>query len=170
MKDLNSPERNAHRPTNCIARTAARDSLQGPHALITRRGLLLSIACIALVPRVRAAAEEQQPSVSDMEHALAPAIIVNSPRTSSPITGPVRIDVEFVPAGKVPIDPGSFKVSYGMLGIDITDRVRRYATVTAQGIMADLPSLPKGRHTFEIQISDVLKRSAHIRLRCEVAG
>src|SRR5262249_50549171 len=111
-----------------------------------------------------------QASVSDADRSLAPAIVVNSPRTSSPITGPVRIDVAFVPAANVPIDPASLKVSYGMFGIDITDRVRHYATVTAEGITADLPAMPKGRHTFEIQISDVLKRSARVRVRCEVAG
>jgi hypothetical protein len=130
---------------------------------------VLAAACLAAGPWSRAMGEEISQPVPAARPASAPTIVVNSPKTTGPITGPVRIEVIFVPAGNVPIDASSFKVSYGMFGIDITDRVKRYATVTDRGITADLPSMPKGRHTFEIQISDAQKRSAHIQVRCEVA-
>jgi hypothetical protein len=99
----------------------------------------------------------------------SPEIVVRSPDMAAPIKGPVRIDVGFVPAPDAAIDLASFKVSYGMLGIDVTERVKKYATLTAQGVSADLPSMPKGKHNFELQIADTLKRSTRKRVRCEVA-
>jgi hypothetical protein len=100
----------------------------------------------------------------------APEIIVKSPSLDSPIKGPVNIDVEFVPGGDAPIDLSSFKVTYGFLGIDVTDRVKRYATITTNGVKADLPAMPKGQHNFELQISDTFKRMARKRMRCEVVS
>ena len=134
-----------------------------------RREFLLALACAAITTFTHAG-EAQEAGIEATKGGLAPLIVVHSPETSAPISGPVRIEVTFVPAGNVPIDPASIKVSYGVLGIDITERVRRYATISAQGITAELPSMPKGKHTFEIRISDVQKRSSHIRVRCEVAG
>lgn len=99
----------------------------------------------------------------------SPEIVVRSPDTNTPIKGPVRIDVGFVPAPDATIDPSSFKVSYGILGIDVTERVKKYATLSATGVSADLPSMPKGKHSFELSIADTLKRSTRKRVKCEVA-
>jgi hypothetical protein len=92
----------------------------------------------------------------------APQILVRSPDTVNPITGPIKIDVAFIPSGNATIDADSFRVRYGILGIDVTDRVKRYAAVTEAGVRADLPSMPKGKHSFELQIADSLNaREAH---------
>ena len=136
---------------------------------VDRRFFLMALASavIATSAHVAVATESATDAKND---GLAPSIVVLSPETAAPISGPVRIEVTFVPAGNVPIDPASVKVSYGAFGIDITERVRHYAKIDERGIVAELPSMPKGKHTFDIRISDVLKRSSHIRVKCEVAG
>lgn len=100
----------------------------------------------------------------------SPDIVVKSPSMDSPIKGPVKIDVAFVPSPDAAIDLSSFKVSYGILGIDVTDRVKKYAQISDKGVKADLPSMPKGKHSFELQIADTLQRSTRKRVKCEVAG
>src|SRR5262245_54870385 len=46
------------------------------------------------------------------EAARGPAIVVKSPQTSAPISGPVKIEVAFVSSDAAPIDPDSFRVTY----------------------------------------------------------
>lgn len=136
---------------------------------VDRRFCLVALTCAAITAFAHTAAAKES-AIDVKNDGLAPSIVVLSPETAAPISGPVRIEVTFVPAGNVPIDPASVKVSYGAFGIDITERVRHYAKIDERGIIAELPSMPKGKHTFDIRISDVLKRSSHIRVRCEVAG
>jgi hypothetical protein len=138
-------------------------------ARVDRRFFLAALACAAIATSTHVAVAKEAAADASND-GLAPSIVIHSPETSAPISGPVRIEVTFVPAGNVPIDPASVKVSYGAFGIDITDRVRHYAKIDERGIIAELPSMPKGKHTFDIRISDVLKRSSHIRVKCEVAG
>lgn len=100
----------------------------------------------------------------------SPEILVRSPNTDTPIKGPVRIDVAFVAAPGAKIDLTTFKVSYGILGIDVTERVKKHATLNAEGVRADLPAMPKGKHNFELEIADTLQRTARKRVRCEVVA
>jgi hypothetical protein len=167
---------------------------------MNRRELMVSLAVLGtFAGRARAAASAEEWLITPEEYSLelkkretigpsgrraeedywgarpkagpgSPEIVVRSPNMAAPIKGPVKIDVAFVPAPDATIDLASFKVTYGILGIDVTERVKRYATITAQGVLADLPSMPKGKHSFELQIADNLKRSTRQRVRCEVAG
>ena len=81
-----------------------------------------------------------------------PLIEVVKPTLGSPVAVPLEISVKFVPRG-APVDLGSLKVILMKLfGIDITDRVRPYATPT--GIQIPDAKLPSGEHTVRITVAD----------------
>jgi hypothetical protein len=82
-----------------------------------------------------------------------PLIEVLKPSSGSPISVPLEISVKFVPRGGAPVDLTSLKVTLMKLfGIDITDRVRPYATPA--GIQIPDAKLPSGEHTVRITVAD----------------
>ncbi len=91
------------------------------------------------------------PAARDPE---APVITVVEPAATSGIKAPLTIRLAFSsPAGRA-IDPRSFRALYGLLGIDITDRLAKYATVTAGGLIATNAEIPKGSHSITLEIKD----------------
>jgi hypothetical protein len=163
-----------------------------------RRDLILAIAGAGIVTRANAAQQDQW-LITPEEYARevekrgitgsngrtaedeywslvpkagpgSPQIVVRSPDIANVIRGPVKLDVQFIAAGGSQIDLASFKVKYGMLAIDVTERVKRHATLTPGGITAELSSLPNGKHSFELQIGDSLQRISRQRIRCEVGS
>jgi len=82
-----------------------------------------------------------------------PLIEVLKPGSGSPISVPLEISVKFVPRGGAPVDLTSLKVTLMKLfGIDITDRVRPYASPA--GIQIPDAKLPSGEHTVRITVAD----------------
>ena len=83
-----------------------------------------------------------------------PRIEVVSPSVDRPVPSPVNIRLRFLPEDGAVILPDTFKVAYGWLGLDITDRIRQHATITADGLVADNAELPKGTHDLTLSVSD----------------
>ena len=54
---------------------------------------------------------------------------------------------------------GFERIRYGMIGLDVTDRIRQAATVTEQGIEATGAALPAGSHSMSVEIADSAGRS-----------
>jgi hypothetical protein len=101
----------------------------------------------------------------------APAIKVVSPAPAGkPVAGPVRIEVAFQPAAGAKIVPSSFRVLYGLLKIDLTDRLRQHATVTENGVVVDGAKVPEGQHRMFIQVADDKGNTAEQELRFRVGG
>lgn len=81
-----------------------------------------------------------------------PVIEVLKPLLGAPVSVPLEISVKFVPRS-APVDLASLKVTLMKLfGIDITDRVRPYASPA--GIQIPDAKLPSGEHTVRITVAD----------------
>lgn len=98
----------------------------------------------------------------------APRIEVMFPKLDAPVTSPTPIQLVFVPVGPHSIRPESFKVLYGRLRIDITQRLVNAAKVTAEGINVTEASLPKGSHRLLMSIEDLQGRQGTKSLDFEI--
>jgi len=83
-----------------------------------------------------------------------PRIDIVSPKLATDVHSPVTIQLKFVPAKGAVILPDTFRAYYGWLGIDITDRIREHAKITAAGLTADDAELPSGTHDLTLKIKD----------------
>jgi hypothetical protein len=100
-----------------------------------------------------------------------PAIQVVSPTApGSSVAAPVRIEVAFKPAPGTRIVPSTFRVLYGLLKIDLTDRLRKHATVTERGVVVDQAQVPEGQHRLILQVADDQGNTAEQELRIRVGA
>jgi hypothetical protein len=105
-----------------------------------------------LAPQIAAAPATPTPG--------APIIEVKQPDETQPIQTPVTIRILFHPQSGATIDLPSFKVTYGFLGLDITDRIKQHAGLSPTGLSADNAQLPSGHYRVTLQIADNLHRVA----------
>ncbi len=86
-----------------------------------------------------------------------PLIRIESPIHNRTYQGPFAIIVEFLPGPLgYEVDISSLKLEYKKAwGIDITERVREF--IKGSRIDVAESELPRGRHSVEVQISDVKK-------------
>jgi len=98
----------------------------------------------------------------------APQIEIVHPRLDTPVVSPTAIQLMFVPAASSVVRPETFKVLYGRLRIDITQRLINAAKVTAEGINVKEDSLPKGSHRLLISIEDLQGRQGVKALDFEI--
>ena len=83
---------------------------------------------------------------------LGPNIEVVKPTNGGSAPPPVEVDIKFAPKLS-PVDPASLKVVVvKFINIDITDRVREYAS--ASGIHVPSAQIPSGKHTVRVSIAD----------------
>ncbi len=100
----------------------------------------------------------------------APVIQVVAPDEASLVRSPVDIFVKFGPAPGSKIALDSLHITYGVLGLDVTDRIRHAATVTEQGIRAKGADLPAGSHSMSIEISDTAGRKSKRKFKFRVGA
>ncbi len=101
----------------------------------------------------------------------APAITVLSPSApGTPVAAPLRIEVAFQPAAGARIVPSSFRVLYGLLKIDLTERLRQHATVSEAGLLVEGAKVPDGQHRMFIQVADDKGNTGEQELRFRVGG
>lgn len=98
----------------------------------------------------------------------APVIEVIAPRLNTPITSPSSIELLFQPAAPSAVRPETFRVLYGRLRLDITQRLLSATPITAQGITVKEASLPKGSHRLLLSIEDTEGRQGQKMLEFEV--
>ncbi len=65
-----------------------------------------------------------------------------------------------MPTAPATINAESLRILYGALRINITDRVKRAARLTADSISAEGATLPAGTHRLFIDIADSAGRAA----------
>lgn len=101
-----------------------------------------------------------------------PVIRVVSPTVTNTTTvaAPVRIELAFKPAPGTRIVPSTFRVLYGLLKIDLTDRLKKHATVTESGVVVDQAQVPEGQHRLILQVADDQGNTAEQELRIRVGG
>lgn len=96
-----------------------------------------------------------------------PKIEIRHP-VGNEVQPPVSIEVRFLGDGSAPVDPESFRVYYGMLGIDITDRIRKATTIGADGFQAQGAELPPGKHSLRMSLADHSGRRTEVQVKFRV--
>jgi hypothetical protein len=76
--------------------------------------------------------------------------------------------VRFSPGAGSTIVLESLRIRYGMIGLDVTDRIRKAATVTERGIEATGAALPAGSHSMSIEIADSAGRNTKQAFKFQV--
>lgn len=139
-------------------------------AFLSLQAPLLALSLWALTAQVQAfdlvSLQEMQASQTAIEPLTAkvspvsgaPQIEVVHPKLDAPVVSPTPIQLMFVPAGSSSVRPETFKVLYGRLRIDITQRLVNAAKITADGISVKEASLPKGSHRLLLSVEDVQGR------------
>lgn len=84
------------------------------------------------------------------------------------VKAPFAIAVQFRGQADAPIEPATFRVLYGALKIDITQRITKFVTVTREGFSLDKATIPPGKHRLILQVQDTKQRVAERELRVEV--
>lgn len=98
-----------------------------------------------------------------------PAIEVVTPTlTGNAVNTPLRIEAAFKPAPGTRIVPSTFRVLYGLLKIDLTDRLKKHAVITEQGVVVDQARVPAGQHRLILQVADDQGNTAEQELRLRV--
>jgi hypothetical protein len=98
----------------------------------------------------------------------APQIEVLHPKLDAPVASPTTIQLMFVPSASSMVRPETFKVLYGRLRIDITQRLVNAAKVTSEGINVKEASLPKGTHRLLMSVEDLQGRQGSKSLDFEI--
>ena len=91
---------------------------------------------VVIAPRTRSLVvpKTNQPSIQ----------VVTPTAPGEAVSAPVRIELAFKPAPGTRIVPSTFRVLYGLLKIDLTDRLKKHATVTEEGVVVDRAQVPDG--------------------------
>jgi hypothetical protein len=117
-------------------------------------------------PRSRA-----MPPAAPATPARAPSIEVIAPQgEDNPLSSPLRIEVAFKAPPDARIVPSTFRLLYGMLKIDLTDRVHKYATIRESGVVVDQARVPDGTHRLIVRVADDKGRFAEQELLIRVAA
>ncbi len=115
--------------------------------------------------------EEQEPvriRTATRSISLAPEVVLLAPKPDGAVKTPFPIRIQFVPAPGTEIDPASFKVLYGFLGLDITDRVLSKVQPSSSGITVDQAAIPAGQHSLRLQIWDKQGRKGETSVKLVV--
>ena len=102
--------------------------------------------------------------------ALVPQIDILKPEPVADlkVKAPFAISVLFKGQSDAAIDPSTFKVMYGALKFDITNRITKFVKVTATGFSLENAQIPVGKHRLTLQVQDEKQRVAERELRVEV--
>jgi hypothetical protein len=102
--------------------------------------------------------------------AVAPVIDILKPQPNADlkVKAPFAIEVQFKSQPDAGIVPSSFRVFYGALKIDITNRITKYVKVSEQGFNLENAQIPVGKHRLTLQVQDDKQRLAERELRFEV--
>lgn len=137
---------------------AARDPVQ----LISNAEYAQELKFASQMPRVRAAIPNAAPVPG------APAIELQKPKLQETLKAPFPIQLVFKSGEDAEVVPDSFKVLYGFLKLDITDRVVQNAKVTKEGVFVDQANIPAGSHKLVLQIRDSKNRKAETVMSFDV--
>lgn len=84
----------------------------------------------------------------------SPEILIVKPELDRVLVSPVSIQLMVIPTDGSSIHWDSFKLSYGSLRFDITDRFLRLAKRTPSGFKIDGLEIPAGDHRLQMSVRD----------------
>lgn len=159
----------------------------------TRRACLIAAGVLALPVRAQPAAlvlltdaeaqrDRAQPEPAPgaapgpRSRSLRPAaplirVIAPQPAGDSAVPAPLRLEFGFSPgAPGTRIVPASFRLLYGVLRIDLTERLRGTASISEQGVLLERAVMPPGTHRMWVQVSDDQGNLGEQELRFRIAS
>lgn len=98
-----------------------------------------------------------------------PRIELVRPDSLKKLANPVNMELRFTAEDDVQIDMASFRVKYGRLGLDITDRLLKYGRLDVNRASLVNVELKPGSYDVEVVIADTRKRESRLPLHIEVA-
>ena len=102
---------------------------------------------------------------------VAPQIQVLAPSVDAgAVVPPLRIELAFKPAPGTRVVPSSFRAYYGVLKIDLTERLSKYATISESGVVVDRAQVPEGVHRFVLSVRDDQGNLGEQELRVRVSA
>jgi hypothetical protein len=141
------------------SRAALRNCLAFATALCLSTGAMaqtIDLVSAEEVQRDRAAPQFSSRSVPTPG---APTVELLSPTLDRAQRSPMDIKLRWATTQTdAAIDPSSFRVLYGRLGLDITARLLAAVKPTATGLDVVGAKLPSGEHRLTVEISDTAKR------------
>lgn len=84
------------------------------------------------------------------------------------VDAPLRIELAFKPAPGSRVRPETFRAWYGVLKIDLTERLVRHGQITESGLTVERANMPSGLHRFVLQIADDQGKLGEQELRVRV--
>jgi hypothetical protein len=97
-----------------------------------------------------------------------PRIDLLRPDISRPLQNPVTIEVRFTAGPGRQIAMHSFRATYGLLGINITNRLLQHAVKGPNSLSAANVNLPQGNHRITLSIADNVGKTASRTFRFSV--
>jgi hypothetical protein len=95
-------------------------------------------------------------------------IRIVAPNAGGAVPAPLRLEVAFEAAPGARIVPATFRVLYGVLKIDLTERLRSQARISETGMVLEQAQVPDGVHRLFMQVSDDKGNLAEQELRFRV--
>jgi len=92
----------------------------------------------------------------------APQIEIRQPGQLSGVKAPFPIQLGFKASDGADIDLKSFRVRYGFLKLDITDRLLKKAQLTRDGLSLPEAAIPPGQHRLLIRLVDTRARETEL--------
>lgn len=98
----------------------------------------------------------------------APKIQLLAPSVTQAVAAPFPIELKFQPGPDARVNPETFKVLWGRLGIDITKRVLEQTKVTEAGLQLSNAKVPPGMHRLRLSVEDDKQREGTLNVTLEV--
>ena len=103
---------------------------------------------------------------SPARSAVAIRIVTPAPQTA--VAAPLRIELAFEAPPGTRVVPSTFRILYGVLKIDLTERLRRFATINEHGVVVEQAVVPDGLHRLLLQVADDKGQVAEQEMRLRV--
>lgn len=125
----------------------------------------------AAAPPLPAASAAEPPFRARGLPALAPSIEFVAPARDAPaLTSPLRIELAFKAPPGARIVPASFRLLYGVLKLDLTERVTQHARLSETGVVLERARVPQGTHRVFVRVADDQGRVAEQAVVFKVAA
>jgi hypothetical protein len=99
-----------------------------------------------------------EPLSSTVTDPESPEFLIVQPEITKELSSPISIQFMVIASDSANINWETFKLSYGSLRFDITDRFLRLAKKTKNGYKVDGLEIPEGNHRIQLSIRDSKNR------------
>ena len=99
-----------------------------------------------------------EPLSSNVNDSGSPEFLIVQPEIEKVLTSPISIQLMVIASDSANLRWETFKLTYGSLRFDITDRFLRLAKKTKSGFRVEELEIPEGDHRLQLSIRDSKNR------------